>query len=349
MHELLQQLKSNPYLYALAIMVVSFVAAGLVDLVVSKIVLRLALRTRTKLDDEIVKVLHRPLFTSVVLGGAAYAIRQLAPSDKLVFLADALLLTIVVLLWTGAGMRIGKLILQFFSDRMDEHKYVQPRTLPLFDIALKILVIGLAIYGVLVVWRVDVTAWLASAGIIGIAVGFAAKDTLANLFSGVFILADAPYKLGDFIVLDSGQRGRVTDIGIRSTRILTRDDIQVIIPNAVIANATIINESGGHSVKERVRVDVGVAYGSDIDKVREVLLDVADKSEHLASDPAPRVRFRSFGESALSFQLLGWIDEPVLRGRALDELNTAVYKRFAAEGIVIPFPQRDVHMKSGQR
>ena len=88
------------------------------------------------------------------------------------------------------------------------------------------------------------------------AVGFAAKDTLANLFGGIFILADAPYKVGDFVVLGSGERGEVTQVGLRSTRILTRDDVEVTVPNAMIANDTIVNESGGPWVKHRVRVRV---------------------------------------------------------------------------------------------
>ena len=90
------------------------------------------------------------------------------------------------------------------------------------------------------------TAWLASAGVVGIAVGFAAKDTLANLFSGVFILADAPYKIGDYIVLDAtGMRGKVTQIGLRSTRLITRDDVEVTIPNSIMGNSQVINQSGG--------------------------------------------------------------------------------------------------------
>jgi small-conductance mechanosensitive channel len=194
-------------------------------------------------------------------------------------------------------------------------------------------------------WNVDVTAWLASAGIVGIAIGFAAKDTLSNLFSGIFILADAPYKIGDFIVLGSGERGRVTDIGIRSTRILTRDDVEIILPNATIASSKIKNESGGPHEKERVRVTVGVAYGSDIDKVRRVLKQVAAVSTYLVVEPEPRVRFREFGPSALTFQLMGWIEEPVLRGRALDELHTQVYKHFKENNIVIAFPQVDVNLK----
>ena len=112
---------------------------------------------------------------------------------------------------------------------------------------------------------------------------------MANLFSGVFILADAPYKIGDFVVLDSGERGEVTHIGIRSTRLLTRDDVEVTIPNAVMGNTKIINESGGpHEIQ--VRVQVGVAYGGDIDLVREVLMNIAEMAESVCDDPEPRVR-----------------------------------------------------------
>jgi small-conductance mechanosensitive channel len=181
----------------------------------------------------------------------------------------------------------------------------------------------------------------------GIAIGFAAKDTLANLFSGVFIMADSPYKIGDYVVLDDGGglRGKVTHIGIRSTRLLTRDDVEVTIPNSIMGNSKVVNESGGPHVKYRLRVAVGVAYGSDIDQVREVLTTVAQESESVCSDPEPRVRFRTFGASSLDFELLCWVSDPELRGRVLDELNSAVYKRFIDEGIEIPYAKQDLYIK----
>jgi len=191
-----------------------------------------------------------------------------------------------------------------------------------------------------------VTAWLASAGIAGIAIGFAAKDTLANFFSGIFIMVDSPYNIGDYIVLDSGERGRVSMIGLRSTRILTNDDIEITLPNGVIANAKIMNESGGPTEKHRVRVAVGVAYGSDIDKVRSILHNIALTNENVCENPEPKVRFRAFGDSSLDFQLLCWINKPGMRGMVRDELNTAIYKEFNKNNVEIPFPQRDIHIKN---
>jgi small-conductance mechanosensitive channel len=211
---------------------------------------------------------------------------------------------------------------------------------------LKLFMVGVFAYIFMAIWGIDGTAWLASAGVIGIAVGFAAKDTLANLISGVSIVADAPYKIGDYIVLDTGERGIVTNLGIRSTRLLTRDDVEVSIPNAVIGNAKITNESGGPWIKHRIRVPIGVAYGSNTEQVVGILEQIALDCPGIVDSPAPRVRMRAFGASSLDFELLGWISHPEMRGKVRHDLLMEIDRRFRQEGIVIPFPQRDVHITS---
>ena len=132
----------------------------------------------------------------------------------------------------------------------------------------------------------------------------------------------------------------MTKIGLRSTRMMTRDDVEITVPNAAIASGKIINESGGPSKKSRVSVGVGVAYGSDVDQVREVLLRAAQGVEFVVDDPEPRIRFTEMADSALVFSVLCWIEFPELRGQCVDGLNTAIYKALNAEGITIPFPQR---------
>tara|TARA_Y100000758_G_scaffold24630_1_gene16604 strand:+ start:213 stop:854 length:642 start_codon:yes stop_codon:yes gene_type:complete len=201
-------------------------------------------------------------------------------------------------------------------------------------------------YFILVSWGVNVTGWLASTTIVAMVVALAAKDTVANLFAGFFIMADTPYKTGDYINLDGGERGWVKTIGLRSTRIMTRDDIEITIPNSLIANSKIINESGGGAEKERLRINISVAYGTDIDKVREVLVKISQSSENVCTSPDPRVRFRSFGDSGLIFQLLFWIEKPKDRGRIIDEINSNIYKKFNEENIEIPYPQRTLHVKN---
>jgi small-conductance mechanosensitive channel len=138
----------------------------------------------------------------------------------------------------------------------------------------------------------------------------------------------------------------VTNIGLRSTRILTRDDVEITVPNSLIGNGKIINEAGGPSARHRIRIAVGVAYGSDIDQVIDTLATVADEHDEVCKSPDPKVRFRSFGDYSLDFELLCWINQPVDRGRILHELNCAVYRAFQGAGIEIPFPQRDLHVRT---
>ncbi|WP_338729910.1 mechanosensitive ion channel family protein [Haladaptatus sp. DJG-WS-42] len=192
-------------------------------------------------------------------------------------------------------------------------------------------------------WEIDITPFLASAGIIGIVVGLAARDTIANFFGGIALYFDGTYAVGDYIVLESGERGRVEDISIRSTVIRTRDDLLVTVPNAVLNSARIVNESTPER-ERRIRLPVGVAYGSDVDRVEEVLLAEANAENLVLEQPHPRVRFRGFGDSALDFELLCWISDPVLRGRATHEMNKRIYQAFGRENIEIPFPQRVVTM-----
>ncbi len=332
------------YLKAVVLIVIFLVAGMLVDWLITRGLGRWAKRTNTDLDDRAIKLIHRPIFISVVLVGLWLATLQLDLPASYATLLQRIIKTSALLVWVVFVLRGSSLFLEILSRFEDRVPLIQPRTLSLFNTTIKVLVVGGGLYFLFLTWGIDVGGLLVTGGIAGIAVGFAAKDTLANLFSGFFILADAPYQVGDFIVLDSGERGQVTHVGLRSTRLLTRDDIEITIPNAVIGNAKITNESGGRWEKERIRIKVGVAYGSDVDRVRQVLMEIAEGNPSIDHEPEPRVRFRRFGESGLDFELLGWIHEPVLRGRVLDALNTEVYKRFRVEGIEIPYPKRDVYL-----
>lgn len=335
---------SNLYIGTAVIIVLSMAAMYIVDYLFSRVCRSLTRRTATTLDDSFIELIHRPIRVSVLLVGLWLTALHLGIPEKPVFIITASFKSIAVLLWLVFAIRFTSLFLSYLNG-IERISLIEPQTQSLFDNLAKIVLLGLAIYLIMLFWHINLTAWLASAGIIGIAVGFAAKDTLANLFSGIFILADAPYKVGDYINLDSGERGEITYIGLRSTRLLTRDDVEIIIPNSVIASAKIVNETGGPWQKERIRIKVGVAYGSDIDLLREILLEIASRHSEICTEPDPRVRFRSFGESSLQFELLCWIVEPALRGRVVDVLNCEIYKRLAKEGIEIPYPKRDVYIK----
>ena len=335
-----------PFLQAFIVVISFVVLAKLIDWLLSGIVKRLVARTTTKLDDHLVEIMHRPIFTSVAAIGLVLATYRIGLADRLQDATVDTIQTILIFIWLVFFLRLSKLALSAMTRHEKHFKFVQPATQPLLTNALSVILLIAAVYSILTAWDINVTGLVASAGIVGLALSFAAQDTLSNLFAGMAILADRPYRIGDYIIIDSGERGQVTHIGLRSTRLLTRDDVEVSIPNGVMGNAKIVNEAGGPPNRYRLRVSIGVAYGSDIDQVMEILRGVANDSSRIAQEPEPRARFRLFGDSSLNFDLLCWIRDPADRGITIHEINCEIYKRFNAAGVVIPFPQRDLHIKA---
>ena len=305
-----------------------------------------AQRTKTLIDDALVKHLTAPVVQTTVILALVAAMKSFGFDESVDRFLVRSLFTALLLLWGRAWFKASALAIASMSRDKAHFELFQPRTRPLFDIGVKLFLFGVLMWLFMLLWNIDGTAWLASAGVVGIAVGFAARDTLANLISGVSIIADAPYKLGDYVVLDTGERGVVTELGMRSTRLLTRDDVEISIPNAVMGNAKITNESGGPAVDHRIRIPIGVAYGTEPQKVVDVLESVAKDEEMILELPAPRVRMRGFGPSSLDFELLGWIKFPEQRGLATHRILMAIDRSFREAGIAIPFPQQDVHIRS---
>jgi small-conductance mechanosensitive channel len=339
------QLQSIPLLKFVIIISIGYIIGKVIQFIVTRSATQLAKRTRTKVDDELIELLKRPIFLTVFYFFLIIATKSLSISEDFKLTINHIILTLIVLMWMTKGFKILHLFLRVLSNLHNRFKMIQRKTVPLFDLIGKIGLVAAGSYFILLIWGINPTAWLASAGVIGIAVGFAAKDTLSNLFSGFFIIADTPYKVGDFVVLDSGERGMVTNVGIRSTRILTRDDVEIIVPNAVIGNAKIKNESSGRWEKKRLGIKVGVAYGTDLDHVCKILEEIGVAADNVCEKPEPRVRMRLFGPSSIDFELQVWIDEPVLKGRVTHSLMMKIYKQFNQEGIEIPYSKQDVYIK----
>jgi small-conductance mechanosensitive channel len=339
-------MQNYPLILGLLIIASGYLLGKALQWLVVRGLSRLTAKTETQFDDRLITLMAAPILqTTVTMSLILVVLLPDIPSalDRILI---RVLVSLLLFFWGRAWFKATHLVLEVMSAHKERFKAFQPRTIPLIEMGLKLFLLGIFTYLFLGIWGIDGTAWLASAGVVGIAVGFAAKDTLANLISGISIVGDAPYKIGDYIVLDTGERGIVTRLGIRSTRLLTRDDVEVSIPNAVIGNAKITNESGGPWVKHRIRVPVGVAYGSDTEQVVDLLERVARDNPGIIDNPAPRVRMRAFGASSLDFELLGWIDHPELRGRVRHEILLEIDRTFREHGVVIPFPQRDVHIKS---
>ena len=193
--------------------------------------------------------------------------------------------------------------------------------------------------------RLDLTMLGVVAAAVGVGVGFGLQNIANNFISGIFILFERPIKVGDRIEVGE-VHGHVVRIAARATTVRTNDNIDIIIPNSSFTSFNVINWSHGDQ-KVRFRVPVAVAYGSDARLVERLLLEVAHENENVLKEPSPRVVFWAFGDSALEFQLRVWTTRMLhRRGVFFGQLNLAIYEKFQQHGIHIPFPQRDLHLKT---
>lgn len=188
---------------------------------------------------------------------------------------------------------------------------------------------------------VDLTNLAFIAGALSVGIGFGLQDVIKNLVAGIIILLERPFKVGDWVVL-GGVEGTIQQINIRSTELLSFDKMSVIIPNATLISSAVTNKTHGDNMS-RQSVSVGVAYGSDVEKVTKILLDCANEHKLVMKTPIPYVLFKDFGSSSLDFELRFYVRD-ILKGWTVpSDLRYVINKRFIEEGIEIPFPQVVVH------
>ena len=224
---------------------------------------------------------------------------------------------------------------------------IDDRMVAFAELAVKYVVWFVVFLLALRVLEFDITPLLAGAGIITLAVAFAAQDIFANFMGGAVIAMDKPFKVNDRVKIDE-YFGDVACVGTRSTRIRTLDNQIVIVPNKKMLDSYVVNYAQPDS-RMKVRIPIGVAYGTDVNRVKEIMLEIAREQAHevpyILTDPAPLVYFLEFGASSLNFQMIVWTDDFSLTWEVQDLINTRIAERFIQEGIEIPFPQMDVHLK----
>ncbi len=206
-----------------------------------------------------------------------------------------------------------------------------------------VIVVGLLI--ILQTAGIDLTTLNILAGAVGIGVGFGLQNVANNFISGVIILFERPIKVGDRIEVGDVE-GDVATISARSTTIITNDNIAIIVPNSKFISENVINWSYTDR-KVRFKIPIGVAYGSNTRLVEKLLLEVAAENKDVLADPAPAVRFTDFGDSSLNFELRAWTTSLLQRkGKLISDLNFAISDKFLLHNIEIPFPQRDLHIRT---
>lgn len=208
----------------------------------------------------------------------------------------------------------------------------------------------LIVIGVVIIFQtsgIDLSALGILMGALGVGIGFGLQYITNNFISGIIILFERPVKVGDRVEID-GLAGNIVKISARATTILTNDNIAVIVPNSDFINKQVINWSHNDK-KVRISFPVGVSYKEDPERIRKILLSVVGDNPGVMKEPRPYIRFDQFGDSSLNFNVMVWTSDYIDRPSALkSELYYAVFKAFREHNVEIPFPQRDIHIKSGE-
>ncbi len=250
----------------------------------------------------------------------------------------AFVLTLVIT--TIAARKVRRVLELYFLSRVPVETGAQYAVASLTQYALWVigLLIGLRILSI------NLTAIAVIAGALDVGIGFGLQNVVANFVCGLVLLVEPTIRVNDRITME-GVEGKVRAVNVRSTIIQTNDNISVIVPNSELISGKVINWSIGDP-KVRIHAPVGVAYGSNLETVTRALLSVAAETEGVLKHPAPEVRFIEFGDSSLNMELLVWKGEAAQHFLLRSRLNFAIDAASRREGVEVPFPQRDVHVKS---
>jgi small-conductance mechanosensitive channel len=296
-----------------------------------------------KVNTEIFSVVRKAVFFGLMLISGTYLIRLFD-----VLLLEKVFHAIVIILLASPAKDFLLILLGYFEKNIIDKTKTKVDDI-IFELVNKFS--GAIIYATAFVLALDILGinvmpFIAGAGVAGIAIGFAAKDTLSNLIAGVLLIIDRPFEVGDRIEVwsapaGSASWGDVIDIGLRATKIKTTDNIVIIIPNNEIMMRDIVNYTI-ISTKIRVRINVGIAYDADIEKAKDLIINVAKSVDWISKTPAPKVVVRNFGESSVDLQLRVWIDDARKRMDTISHVTDKIKTAFDKQGVEIPYPKRDI-------
>lgn len=330
-------------LLAAAVFLSSISLAYILKFFIERFGQKLVSGTRTTLDDEAIKALNGPLQFLIVTLGAYAAVHLVSRLPEGAYgLLDAILSVVLIFIAAYLTSNLAGVVISWYEKRLDVN------TGSRLDASLMSFVkrlASIAIYIVAILMAIsqfwEITPLLASLGVAGIAIALAAQELLSNVFGAFAILTDRPYKVGDRIELSGGEYGDVIDIGLRSTRMKTLDNKIIIIPNADISKSRINNYSEPDAML-RYTINIAISYGSDVEKASGILLDIASGIEGVLKDPAPLVYIDSLGDFSVNLVMLVWGKNFRKNWDIPDKVYRQALKRFAAEGIVIPYPVTSV-------
>ncbi len=333
----------NPLIQSLGIFILSLVLTVVVRWSLRFILLGMAKKTKTEVDDILIRAVKKVVTYSVPVIGLMVALTPLALQTPI---PERILFTILAVLLMRGAISLVDDASQWLEETWVERtaSTLDKGLLPLARKALKTTVAILAVLIILGKWQVQIAPLLGALGIGGLAIALALNSSLSNLFSGIQLILDGSVNVGDKVQLESGEVGVVLDIGLRTTLMQTYDNEVISLPNSQLANARIKNYTKPDATI-RVGVNFGVAYGSDVAEVKRVVLDAISQLGGILQEPEPQVLFLNMGDFSLDMTARVWVDNYGKQFARKLEMTELIYNTLNDNGIEIPFPTRTVYMK----
>jgi len=336
----------------IAVVVFSYLSAKGVSFLLGILKKKFAAKTKSMLDDYIVEALRKKPVTHIfVLIALLWIANDAATNfplgnDRIIFYLMKILIIYGIMIGAFIIDGIASAILKWSNEELIHRDKVSllGEFFPLLKRIVRTAVFSLTALVILSFLGIDVSALIVSMGVAGAAIALAVKNTIENAVSGLLIMLDRPFRVGDRVKLSSGEVGDIFEIGLRSTKILTFDNNLVILPNSKLLDDKLTNLSYPEPIM-RVIVDVGVSYGSDIERVKSIMESVAQNHPSVLSNPVPKAYFIKFNDSSLDFTLRGMVEKYTDAWDTENQLREMIYKAFAENNIEIPFPQVDINMR----
>ncbi|MBU4070209.1 MAG: mechanosensitive ion channel family protein [Nanoarchaeota archaeon] len=341
-----EQYIANSYFRAFVIFIAVFLGTRIVLFILEKISLKITKKTKTELDDKLVKKCSMPLTIIAFLVSLKITINEILFQEHVeMILSNAIFSLLIIVLAYVVYVVVNIVIINFMKKIASKTKsQVDDSIISLFHSVLNIALIVISLLYILSIWGVQITPLLAGLGIAGLAIALALQPVLSNVFAGVSMVLDHSVRIEDLVYLDQQTKGKVEKIGLRSTRIRTFDNEMLIVPNIKLSESIIQNVALPEP-KSRVVIQFSVCYGSNINKVKKILLKEIKKIKLISKEPEPLIRFLEMADSSLNFKVYFFVDSFENRFTAIDEANTVIYDALNKNNIGIPFPQIDVHVK----
>lgn len=326
--------------------------AGLVVLI-TKLFARAVAHTETRLDDMIVEIMKGPIFIMIVISGLAICLGIIGLPSDMAGLFDTVFGLVMVILFTWIAYKLFKDILIYYGRILSAKTQtdLDDRLIPVISKVGGVVIILIGMIFVMQSLGYDITLFLAGMGVMGLIIAFAAQDTLSNFFSGIFLMLDRPFETGDLIKLNSGEVCRVSWVGLRSTKLYHMATHEMIVlPNNMLAEQRVVNVTMPDA-RGRSTITIGVAYGTDMDRVKKVLLDLVKSHPNILKGDKqdPLFRVTEFADSSVNLKVIFWLDAVENKWRVESELKELIDKRFKEENIEIPFPQRVIYMHGEEK